>query len=200
MNGIFGVCIRKTFLNVDIMKRTCTCRGWEMSGIPCEHAAAVILSIGQNVVDFVQDWYKFPMQELIYSGSFSGIETLDMPYVDIDGLVRFIVVKFSSLLTLPIQNAIPEDQGRSALSPNFKINGLSIALNLIHLGTIGKNARILCLKCLAVSFFHYWNFVPLYCHYLFRRYFLKVVTNQEQICKNYHRCVVMVNITSKLLS
>ena len=29
MNGIFGVCIWMTFLNVDIMKHTCTCRGWE---------------------------------------------------------------------------------------------------------------------------------------------------------------------------
>ncbi|XP_034710658.1 uncharacterized protein LOC117933406 [Vitis riparia] len=90
MNGIFGISIRTTFLNVDIMKRTCTCRGWEMLGIPCEHATTVILSIGQNVVDFVQDWYKFPMQELIYSGSFSGIETHDMPMVANDGLVRSI--------------------------------------------------------------------------------------------------------------
>ena len=53
MNGIFGVCIRRTFLNVDIMKRTCTCWGWEMLGIPYEHAATIILSINHNVVDFV---------------------------------------------------------------------------------------------------------------------------------------------------
>ncbi|KAL6328730.1 hypothetical protein AAG906_003416 [Vitis piasezkii] len=45
----------------NLKKRICTCRGWEMLGIPCEHATTVILSIGQNVVDFVQDWYKFPM-------------------------------------------------------------------------------------------------------------------------------------------
>ncbi|RVW92381.1 hypothetical protein CK203_032450 [Vitis vinifera] len=60
MNGIFGVSIGTTFLNVDIIKRTCTY------------------------------WYKFPMQELIYSGSFSGIETHDMPMVANDGLVRSI--------------------------------------------------------------------------------------------------------------
>ena len=58
MNGIFWVCIGMTFLNVDIMKRTCTCRGWEMLGILCEHAATIILSIGQHVADFVQDWYS----------------------------------------------------------------------------------------------------------------------------------------------
>ncbi|RVW78636.1 hypothetical protein CK203_046747 [Vitis vinifera] len=70
MNGVFG--------------------GWQMLGIPCEHATAIIISIGQNVTDFVDDCYKYPMQELIYGGSFSGIETHDMPTVDDDGLVRSI--------------------------------------------------------------------------------------------------------------
>ncbi|RVW81016.1 hypothetical protein CK203_045421 [Vitis vinifera] len=125
MNGIFGVSIGTTFLNVDIMKRTCTCRGWEMLGIPCEHAATVILSIGQNVVDFVQDWYKFPMQELIYSGSFSGIETHDMPMVANDGLVRSITGEVFLSLNPPHTKRPPGNQERSALSPNFKINGLS---------------------------------------------------------------------------
>ena len=36
-----------------------------MLGMPYEHAAAVIISIGQNVIDFVDDCYKYPMQELI---------------------------------------------------------------------------------------------------------------------------------------
>ena len=78
INGVFGVCIGRALLNVDIMNRTCTCRGWKMLGIPCEHAAIVIISIGQNVTDFVDDCYKYPMQELIYGGSFFGIETHDM--------------------------------------------------------------------------------------------------------------------------
>ncbi|KAL6311234.1 hypothetical protein AAG906_000442 [Vitis piasezkii] len=79
MNGVFGVCIGRALLNVDILNRTCTCRGWRMLGIPCEHAIAVIISIGQNVLDFVDDCYKYPMQELTYGDSFSGIETHDMP-------------------------------------------------------------------------------------------------------------------------
>ena len=88
-NGVFGVCIGRALLNVDILNHTCTCRGWQMLGIPCEHATAVIISIGQNVTDFVDDCYKYPMQELIYGGSFSGIETHDMPTVDDDGLVSW---------------------------------------------------------------------------------------------------------------
>ncbi|RVX02317.1 hypothetical protein CK203_028450 [Vitis vinifera] len=93
-NGVFGVCIGRALLNVDILNRTCTCRGWQMLEIPCEHATAVIISIGQNVTDFIDDCYKYPMQELIYGGSFSGIETHDMPIVDDDGLVRSITGEF----------------------------------------------------------------------------------------------------------
>ena len=102
MNGVFGVCIRRALLNVDIMNRTCTCRGWEMLGIPCEHVVAVIVSIGQNVTDFVDDCYKYPMQELIYWGSFSGIENHDMPTVDDDGLVRSITREVFFSLKPPI--------------------------------------------------------------------------------------------------
>ncbi|XP_010665184.1 uncharacterized protein LOC104882695 [Vitis vinifera] len=111
MNGIFGVSIGTIFLNVDIMKRTCTCRGWEMLGIPCENATTVILSIGQNVVDFIQDWYKFLMQELIYSGSFSCIETHDMPIVANDGLVRSIIGEVFFSLN-PLHTKRPPDRPR----------------------------------------------------------------------------------------
>ena len=111
MKGIFGVSIGTTFLNVDIMKRTCTCRGWEMLGIPCENATTVILSIGQNVVDFIQDWYKFLMQELIYSGSFSCIETHDMPIVANDGLVRSIIGEVFFSLN-PLHTKRPPDRPR----------------------------------------------------------------------------------------
>ena len=30
-----------------------------MVGIPCGHACVAILSIGKNVADFVNYWYKF---------------------------------------------------------------------------------------------------------------------------------------------
>ena len=93
MNGFFTICIGKSFVNVDMFNRSCTCREWKMVGIPCEHAYATILLIGQNVVDFVDDWYKFPKQKLIYSSSFCGIETHDMPSVDSDGVVRGLTGK-----------------------------------------------------------------------------------------------------------
>ena len=52
-----------------------------MSGIPCDHACVVLLSIGQNVADFVDEIFKYPAQQLVYSGTVHGIETYDMPKV-----------------------------------------------------------------------------------------------------------------------
>ncbi|XP_034674228.1 uncharacterized protein LOC117905411 [Vitis riparia] len=89
-------------------------------GHPCEHAAAVILSIGQNVVDFVQDWYKFPMQELIYSGSFSGIETHDMPMVGNDGLVRSITGEVFLSLNPPHTKRPPGRPRKKRIESQFQ--------------------------------------------------------------------------------
>lgn len=84
----YGVCIGKAYLNVDIENRVCTCKAWQMLEIPCEHACAVLLSIGRDVFDFVDEWYKFPKQELIYTGSFDSIKPHDIPTVDENGVVR----------------------------------------------------------------------------------------------------------------
>ena len=74
MNGFFTISTGKKFVNADMFNHSFTCKEWKMVGIPCENAYAAILSIGQNVADFVDDWYKFPKQELIYLGSFHGID------------------------------------------------------------------------------------------------------------------------------
>ena len=68
--SIFGVFIGTSIFNVDIKEHSCTCRAWEKSGIPCEHACAVIGFNGQNVADFIDDQFKLPTQYLIYSGFF----------------------------------------------------------------------------------------------------------------------------------
>ncbi|RVW20025.1 hypothetical protein CK203_113603 [Vitis vinifera] len=94
----------------------------------------------RNVVDFVQDWYKFPMQELIYSGSFSGIETHDMPMVANDGLVRSITGEVFLSLNPPHTKRPPGRPRKKRIESNFKINGLSLAQDVILPGTTGKHA------------------------------------------------------------
>ena len=154
MNEVFGVCIGRALLNVDIMNCTCTCRGWKMLGIPREHTVTVIISIGQNVTDFVDDWYKYPIQELIYEGSFSGIETHNMPSVDDNGLVRSITGEVFFSLKSPHTKRTPGRPRKKSLSPNFMINGLCIALVVICPTTIEKPVGILCPKCIFVTLFN----------------------------------------------
>ena len=91
METFYAVFVGDLVLNVDIKEQSCTCRGWQMSGIPCDHACAVLLSIGQNVADFVDEIFKSPAQQLVYSGTFHGIETHDMPKVQDDGVVRDVI-------------------------------------------------------------------------------------------------------------
>ena len=53
-----------------------------------------------------------------------------------------------------------------SLSPNFKINALSIALVVICLATTEKPAGNLCPKCIFVTLLHYVDLVLLYFKYL----------------------------------
>ena len=43
MNSLFGVSIGRAYDIVDMVNKTCTCKTWKMSGIPCEQACVIIL-------------------------------------------------------------------------------------------------------------------------------------------------------------
>ncbi|GJX51073.1 retrovirus-related pol polyprotein LINE-1 [Tanacetum coccineum] len=43
---------------VDERSRTCGCRLWQLSGIPCEHAIAVIYYLNINPDNYISEWYK----------------------------------------------------------------------------------------------------------------------------------------------
>ncbi|KAH9605561.1 hypothetical protein KSS87_018864 [Heliosperma pusillum] len=45
-------------LTVNLEARTCTCRKWDLTGIPCFHVVAVIFSVHGHAEDYVSDYYK----------------------------------------------------------------------------------------------------------------------------------------------
>ncbi|KAL6331864.1 hypothetical protein AAG906_020211 [Vitis piasezkii] len=104
--SIWGM-YRKALLNVDILNHTCT---------SCH---VVIISIGQNVTDFVDDCYKYPMQELIYEGSFSGIETHDMPTVDDDGLEKLPKSRCSGRKFITVIARLPPEKHQAITDMGF---------------------------------------------------------------------------------
>ena len=46
---------------VDMNKRTCGCRKWDVTGVPCNHAVSVIMKLKQHPEDYVHDFFKKPM-------------------------------------------------------------------------------------------------------------------------------------------
>ena len=43
---------------VDLNARTCDCNRWQLTGLPCPHAVACILSRDLQLLDYVHNWYK----------------------------------------------------------------------------------------------------------------------------------------------
>ncbi|KAH7842337.1 hypothetical protein Vadar_004094 [Vaccinium darrowii] len=39
-------------------QQSCSCRRWDLTGIPCEHAARVIVELGGEPEEYVSDWYS----------------------------------------------------------------------------------------------------------------------------------------------
>ena len=42
VGGVFKVFNLKVYVNVNLREHTCTCKAWQMLGIPCEHACTAI--------------------------------------------------------------------------------------------------------------------------------------------------------------
>jgi hypothetical protein len=57
---------RRTYV-VDLGKRTCGCRKWEMTGIPCAHAHSAITFHGHKPEDYVDHCYSIKMYKKAYA-------------------------------------------------------------------------------------------------------------------------------------
>jgi hypothetical protein len=64
---------------VDLRNRTCSCRVWQGSGIPCKHAIAYITSIlGEKLVDHVDECYSVAKFKAAYKGAIPSIPDKSM--------------------------------------------------------------------------------------------------------------------------
>lgn len=58
-NIIFEVRNEKDTFVVNIQEETCTCRSWQMAGIPCVHTVAALSFINKEPEAFVSDWFNW---------------------------------------------------------------------------------------------------------------------------------------------
>lgn len=56
-NGIYEVGENNHAHTVNMVEKTCVCRRWSMTGIPCRHALRVIVKKKLDPLDYVSHWY-----------------------------------------------------------------------------------------------------------------------------------------------
>ncbi|XP_062075292.1 uncharacterized protein LOC133779335 [Humulus lupulus] len=71
-------CSNGSALVVDLEFRTCTCRRFQLSGLPCGHALATIWFMGGNVFDYVHGFYKQESLQKAYEQSVHPMPSPDM--------------------------------------------------------------------------------------------------------------------------
>ncbi|KAK4284109.1 hypothetical protein QN277_000982 [Acacia crassicarpa] len=68
-----------TNFTVNLASRDCTCKAWQMSGIPCPHACAAIKKGQGDVYANVEECYLLSSQQRIYSSTTVLVDINDMP-------------------------------------------------------------------------------------------------------------------------
>ncbi|GKV41987.1 hypothetical protein SLEP1_g49449 [Rubroshorea leprosula] len=76
---------RNTYI-VDLEDRKCTCRYWDISGIPCRHVMTVLSLKKLRVEEYVSDWYKLSRFRASYAYEVPQME--NEPYVEQPPLVE----------------------------------------------------------------------------------------------------------------
>ncbi|XP_019085606.1 PREDICTED: uncharacterized protein LOC104699035 [Camelina sativa] len=66
-NGCFEVTLDGDKHRVSLQNMTCTCKKYQICGIPCEHAYGVILKRTLSADDYVCQWFRTAMWRLNYT-------------------------------------------------------------------------------------------------------------------------------------
>ncbi|XP_042988044.1 uncharacterized protein LOC122315859 [Carya illinoinensis] len=64
---------------VDIDNWHCSCKGWQLTGLPCCHTLAVIGCMGRSPFDYCSRYFTIESYKLTYSESVHCIPNVDMP-------------------------------------------------------------------------------------------------------------------------
>ena len=67
---------------VKLSEMTCSCKWWQLRGLPCAHAMAIIEWEKLSVYDYVYPCYKAATQKVIYLNVIHPMETYDSGVVD----------------------------------------------------------------------------------------------------------------------
>ncbi|GMJ14046.1 MUSTANG 7 [Hibiscus trionum] len=78
-----GECAEGTFVEVvNIDHWDCSCKGWQLTGLPCCHAIAVFECIGRSSYDFCSRYFTTESFRLTYAESIHPVPNIDRPIED----------------------------------------------------------------------------------------------------------------------
>ncbi|GKB71862.1 pentatricopeptide repeat-containing protein [Tanacetum coccineum] len=64
-------------LKVDLSTRTCSCRMWQLSGLPCVHAISAIFKINKMPEEYVPNWFRKHFYYATYHNYLSPVGGID---------------------------------------------------------------------------------------------------------------------------
>lgn len=64
---------------VDIDHWSCSCKGWQLTGLPCCHAIAVLECVGRNPYDYCSRYFTVENYRLTYAETIHPLPDLDRP-------------------------------------------------------------------------------------------------------------------------
>ncbi|GJX63051.1 hypothetical protein Tco_0295951 [Tanacetum coccineum] len=120
---------------VDEKNKTCTCRQWQLTGIPCAHGFAAIYFLHKNPDAYVSDWYKTPTFGAVYNHFI----------IPLTGMLQWPTTNYQKPLP-PIARRMPErpptKRKRDASEGNDRNrNRLSRVGRIIHCKKCGKEGH-----------------------------------------------------------
>uniref|UniRef100_A0A8R7NY46 SWIM-type domain-containing protein n=1 Tax=Triticum urartu TaxID=4572 RepID=A0A8R7NY46_TRIUA len=65
--GLYQVASGERTYAVNIVTRTCGCRKWDITGVPCKHAVSCIYKRKEHPEDYISDFFKKHMYQLAYN-------------------------------------------------------------------------------------------------------------------------------------
>ncbi|GLU05181.1 hypothetical protein SLE2022_222940 [Rubroshorea leprosula] len=116
---------------VDIDHWDCSCKGWQLTGLPCCHAIAVSECIGKSPYDFCSRYFTTESYRLTYAESIYPVPNVDLPDPDESAEPAIIV-------TPPPAKS---QQGRSKSKPTESIDMTKLKLQCSKCKGLGHNKR-----------------------------------------------------------
>ncbi|KAL3632957.1 hypothetical protein CASFOL_025941 [Castilleja foliolosa] len=129
--------------NVNVLETSCTCRRWNLTGIPCRHAVSAIWCRKEDPIWYVNKFYIVDTYKKAYSGSIMGINGPELwPIIDLPpALPPHVLKKSGRPKKLRRRNANePPAAPCSSYDPN-RLKKVQRSVRCKTCGEFGHNSR-----------------------------------------------------------